>query len=479
MSSSASVSIARPSWTLARIAAIATLTIAFATGCEDVGLLGILPSIDLEPNAPAGAVRLVPDGDSYAGRIDQASDVDYYVFRAEAGQIYKIATTGDSDTYMALYAPDSSAALAVSNDSSEGTNASLSFRASTSGNLYVAVSLADFLAVGDYGVSVATVTDDIGDDAATATPLTPDAGLLNGRNSYSGDLDFFSFNAEAGETYLLETRGNADTWLVLYDTDGVTPLVTDDMSGFGYNGQILWIAPAAGTYYLAVGAYATSDYQVSIQKAAPLVLGAAPIAGSIGQAQEQDLFKVERSSDDTLQIEVTVEGAASVWLLNAAGGVAAQANAVSTTVTISDCGLEGNVFYLAITGSAPSTYHVAVVAGTCTDDHADETSEATPVAVNSTAVAGSLTLPDDADCFTFATEAGRTYVIETHGSTDTYLYLVWSDGTTILGEDDDGGDEPNARIQWQSLETGTAFVVVMGYDETVRGDYELSVETTD
>ncbi|MBN1812899.1 MAG: PPC domain-containing protein, partial [Anaerolineae bacterium] len=61
-----------------------------------------------------------------------------------------------------------------------------------------------------------------------------------------------------------------------------------------------------------------------------------------------------------------------------------------------------------------------------------------------------------------------SYVIETQGlgwGMDTYLYLYDTDGSTLLVEDDDGGEGLASRIAWTPPAAGTYYVLVEPYDE--------------
>ncbi|MBU4224927.1 MAG: PPC domain-containing protein, partial [Chloroflexi bacterium] len=70
-----------------------------------------------------------------------------------------------------------------------------------------------------------------------------------------GDQDWIKFNAQEGKTYTLRTLNlgvSADTYLYLYDTDGITLLASNDDYGGTLASQLEWIAPADGIYYVLV-----------------------------------------------------------------------------------------------------------------------------------------------------------------------------------------------------------------------------------
>lgn len=69
------------------------------------------------------------------------------------------------------------------------------------------------------------------------------------------DEDWLKFDATSGNTYVIYTTNlgpNVDTVLFLYNTDGITELLSDDDSGEGYASKITFQAPTDGTYYIKV-----------------------------------------------------------------------------------------------------------------------------------------------------------------------------------------------------------------------------------
>jgi len=76
-----------------------------------------------------------------------------------------------------------------------------------------------------------------------------------------GDVDYVKFNATEDKRYLIETSdlGNeSDTYMYLYDTDGLTEITHDDDSGEGLASRIIWKCDDSGTYYVKVRHYSSS-----------------------------------------------------------------------------------------------------------------------------------------------------------------------------------------------------------------------------
>ncbi len=113
--------------------------------------------------------------------------------------------------------------------------------------------------------------DDHGNNAADSTFVQTDATLF-GDIEIVADQDWFNFLGQAGIQYTFATEllGNSDTSLVLYDTDGVTVLASDDDGGPGLASLLNWTAPSQGTYYIAVRGFdtETGDYSISMSDTA-------------------------------------------------------------------------------------------------------------------------------------------------------------------------------------------------------------------
>ena len=116
-------------------------------------------------------------------------------------------------------------------------------------------------------------------DGITEPGSSPETALpVAVGNTVSGDLpsgqcrDLFSFQAQAGQTYLIETqlRTLGDSELYLYGTDGTTTLAYND-DYFGLESRILWAASSDGTYYVAVGDLDSigGTYNLTIRLAQP------------------------------------------------------------------------------------------------------------------------------------------------------------------------------------------------------------------
>ena len=94
------------------------------------------------------------------------------------------------------------------------------------------------------------------DTPGQATSISYGSTLSDPDICPAGDVDYYSFYANAGDRIVADIDAQAigsslDSYLVLYDTDGVTELTHNDDDD-GLDSRIGYELPASGTYYLAV-----------------------------------------------------------------------------------------------------------------------------------------------------------------------------------------------------------------------------------
>lgn len=80
--------------------------------------------------------------------------------------------------------------------------------------------------------------------------------------------------------------------------------------------------------------------------------------------------------------------------------------------------------------------------------------------------------PEDVDWVKFNAQAGTTYRISTSDlgiSSDTYLYLYDTDGTTLITSNDDYNDSLASQIEWTAIQNGIFYVLVKHWNPNVGG----------
>ena len=118
----------------------------------------------------------------------------------------------------------------------------------------------------------------------------------------------------------------------------------------------------------------------------------------------------------------------------------------------------------------PMTATRGVLTAATSGDHGDTQSTATAVDIPST-TSGRLDA-GDRDYFRVELDQAGSFTVETTGSTDTYGWVEYG-SEFLLDWSDDDGDGYNFRIVTDTVEAGTYYVVVEGYNSSTSGDYEL------
>ncbi len=176
------------------------------------------------------------------------------------------------------------------------------------------------------GVRV-TVSDDHSNTRSGATSLSL-GGSRSGRIETGGDVDYFRVQVSSSGALTVYTTGNTDTYGTLQSSSGTT-LETDDDDGSGTNFSIAR-SVSAGTYYIAVRGYSSSetgsytvhasfqsggsggggsgggsdDHSNTRSGATSLSLGGSR-SGRIETGSDVDYFRVQVSSSGTLTVYTT------------------------------------------------------------------------------------------------------------------------------------------------------------------------------
>ncbi len=164
-------------------------------------------------DAPTTATE-VAVGEVASGNLDYHSDFDYSKFQAKEGQRYRIGVHHEAlrASSVWLYAHGKQAPERSLHRWADTRRASygpqIRWIAPSSGDYYVAVHNFGGKS-GQYTLEVtpvASIPDDHGDGAATATDISVGT-VVKGTIDYDFDLDFFRFQSVAGREYWLMIRG--------------------------------------------------------------------------------------------------------------------------------------------------------------------------------------------------------------------------------------------------------------------------------
>ena len=233
-----------------------------------------VPSADVADDYgdAAGESARAVVGEAVLGSVDYRHDVDFFVFEAEAGEVYRIdVSLGTlSDSVVVLYDADGSELGSNDDIHDSGSLASrLHWKAESSGLLHVAVRGYEDEA-GSYTLTIDNVADDYGDAAGESARAVVGEAVL-GSVDYQHDVDFFVFEAEAGEVYRIDVSLGtlSDSVVVLYGADGSELGANDDVSDVSGSlaSRLYWKAESSGLLYVAVKGYdyETGSYTLTIE----------------------------------------------------------------------------------------------------------------------------------------------------------------------------------------------------------------------
>ncbi len=211
--------------------------------------------------------------------LSPEGDEDWYLYEVVGldGQgLFTVGTTGDTDTYIEVYGPDTPDAFLAENDDAEDANARVTVLVEPGQVLWVRVSGYDPSVTGAYSL-YSTLEPFEGD------PLEPNDSMedavkieVNGDPIATmlmpgSDEDWFYFDLTrppGPETVVsIETTGALDTHLEFYNESGALLLENDD-GGEGSNGRIDVFLEESGRYYVKVRHYDASDqgdYELSVR----------------------------------------------------------------------------------------------------------------------------------------------------------------------------------------------------------------------
>jgi Cys-rich repeat protein len=476
--------------------------------------------------------------------------VDWHTFPASVGSAYDIRTSNlgpAADTVVELYDVDGATLIDSNDDVAPGDTSSriAGWQPVAGGIYYVAVrSFGDDIGADrEYTLNIdEACLDDVFEDddvQADAGRFAVGAGTENRRHC---DPDWTGFAAVAGTTYVIETAnlvGQTDTILELYETDGATLISTND----DYNGTLAsrleFLAPAAGTYYVRVGAFNdvyggergyTLDIRSAVEPQCAVDADCGP--GNTCQAglcvpdpvrceadaneEDDDLvsarvlnvgqqFQGLSFCDDAMdwtrfdavagatydfQTFNLAPGTDTVLDLYAADGVTlvasnddGAADGLASLIAGWTAPADGPHYLLTRSyGDAfgPDRLYSVGIREACTDDafeHDDDQARARPLAVGAPVEAHSHC--EDADWVSFEAAAGTTYVISTSGLVDDDTLIVLYDAAGVeLGRDDDGAGNLASRLQFTAPADGVYAVRVGTFGETYGGARAYGVQVT-
>jgi hypothetical protein len=236
-----------------------------------------------EPDDTLADANLIEVGDTQPHDMHVEGDHDWVYFEAEEGATYVIETSNlgdDIDTVIYLYDQDENELAEDDDGGREPLSSRLYWTATEDGTLYAEIKdWGDNAGPGtEYDISLslgeAFEADEYEPDDSLAQARRVAVGEAQAHNMHvAGDIDWVSFEAEEGTTYVIETSNLGDyidTVIYLYDEDE-NELAEDDDGGDGWASRLEWTAAEDGTLYVKIEDWGSAagpgtEYDISLSE---------------------------------------------------------------------------------------------------------------------------------------------------------------------------------------------------------------------
>jgi len=260
------------------------------TGTYNLTFLKIPGAVSSAADSDGGPIL---SGQTLAGRINTASDLDTFQFNGNAGErviICAVKTNGTLDTTITLYPPGGRPAEASGWITGYGGD-SLDWQLRTNGQYSIVIADYGLNDAGDYNITFLKIPGTVSSSADPDGGPIASGQTLSGRINVASDLDAFQFYANAGEEviiYALTTNGTLDTTITLYPPGGGAAEASGWMTGYGGD-SLVWQLHTNGVYTIVIADYGldhTGSYNITFLKIPGLINSAAdPDGGLIASGQ--------------------------------------------------------------------------------------------------------------------------------------------------------------------------------------------------
>ncbi|AEF83579.1 putative tyrosinase [Treponema primitia ZAS-2] len=332
--------------------------------------------------------------------------------------------------------------------------------------------------------------------------ITPDNSWIS-RTIHENDTDWFSFTVDSDRELIIETKGDMDTYMVLYDAQSGNELASDDDGGDEGNSKIDYINQKKTSYLVKVTSFSnetTGSYQFQARtetlardisepndtrsQATTITLGI-PANGIFQSAADIDWYRVTVPAGGG-QLVVYTEGSRDTYIELWSGAdeklaedddSGANFNAQAKAV------VPAGIFYIKVTELegylGRYTLNARVQEPPKPDSYENDNTPGTakPIALGAPQE-HTFSDASDIDWVRFTITQAGSYEIRCNASDsllDSYLELYDANENSIA-ENDDDGDSLNARIR-QRLEPGTYLIKVrtLSSDPLADNRYTLRV----
>ncbi len=440
---------------------------------------------------------------AYAGAISPADDRDTFKFTSERGVKYILTATLGTAQGVEMSIWDYTGNKRVASNS--GVGDMLEWVSPDKDTYYIMVSASTQVpdVIGTYTLTLTVLdtfrdrNDNTWDDATPIILGNPYQGAI----SPEDDLDFFSFDAERGITYLVRLDSaageNASVNIMKHSENSDDEVLATNRGG---GQQISWTAPDdEGNYYVTVAQASRASnpvglYTITIEADAALqdrhgdtaasgtqVSIGTSYQGSISPEDDLDYFRfsAQRGITYSVRLDSAAGEDASVAIEDSEGEVLVTNRGGGQQISWT-APSDGD-FYVSLAQASQASdpvriYTITIEADAALQDrHGDTVADGTQVSIGTT-YQGSISPEDDLDYFTFAGQRGSGYTITANYVTVDALSLLVNrveESTSTAARN--FGD--SNTLTWVPLLSGSQYIEVSSSPRSAipTGTYTLRV----
>ncbi|MFL5319673.1 MAG: beta strand repeat-containing protein [Myxococcaceae bacterium] len=432
----------------------------------------------------------ITSGGNFTGNIQYADDID--VVRASLGA---------GHTYQFTVGASTASNIPVDVFNSDGTTLRKSlYYASTStrthlahstggGEVYLSAHGTSSAVTGSFDVAFADLgPDDHGDVTFDATAITPSTSAAAGTFDRAGDVDMFSFSAQAGHAYKFTCvenyfSSNYGCGISMYDSTGT--LVGSIGGGSSVTTSLSAKAATTGTYYLSAYHWSTSsqggtytyqlediggdDFGDTIATASPVTVGTAQ-TGVLEVANDKDVFSFSTTVDHIYQVSCTATPSYACYITVTDSNGTSLGYGDYTTPASFKAATSGTV-YVTINANSTTGSYSFTVTDTGVDDHSNTATGATSLTGTAN---GNIQYQYDVDTFAINANTTSAYTV-TCTSTAQYVcrMYVYSPSNSLIASSSYG---PSTTVSFKPTQSGIYTVQVSALSSYL-GTYTLNLTT--
>jgi hypothetical protein len=213
-------------------------------------------SDEWEPDDRDTPVTRPVDGTPLSRTIHEG-DEDWFAITTDSVAELVMQTTGEMDVYMELYDAETAEQISTDDDGGDGNNSRIAHFVQPGQSYLVKVRGYSEDTVGEYSFSATTQTLD--DATPYAVPSGDEAARFVMRTLDGGSGDMFLLAPATNGTMIMETTGDTDVFMELYDADDYQMLDSDDDSAGSGNSRITRPVGAGERYVARVRGYSSGS----------------------------------------------------------------------------------------------------------------------------------------------------------------------------------------------------------------------------